>query len=423
MNEGRQQHRGLLGHGDVGNPAVQFLENQRDFATGEVGAEAEMDSAATEPDVVVRGARHIELPGVGELVLIAVGRGVPHGYLVAGGDLDPAEFNVSGGGAPHVHHRGCPAHDLLDSRRRMGLEIVPPDLPLLRVAGQCQHAVTDRIAGGLVAGDSQQDEERGDLGRRELFAVDVGDNQCSGQIIAWVGPAILGQCGGVCADIDGDLHELLEVGAEVRVAETKDDVGPVEDRLVILLRNPHHVADHLQRKRSGEFGHEFAVTVGMVGDQILHQSAGTVADGLLDAGHHFGGERAAHDIAQPGVARIVHGDHRPEVLGHLWRLVGDGDVRDRTEDIRVPAGVVDVVELHQCPVARTRGEAFEADLVEELDRRLPAQGRERSVSDRVVKGPELQGAEVDIRQRDRRRCLAIDAGFDAHMDKVPSFVE
>ena len=142
---------------------MQFLERQRDFAAGQVRAEAEMDAAATEPDVVVAGAGHVELPGVGELVLVAVGRGVPHGDLVAGGDCDAAEFHIAGRGAAHVDHWRRPAHDLLDRTRRERVEIVPPDLTLLGVAGQRQDTVTDRVARGLVAGDSEQDEERGDL--------------------------------------------------------------------------------------------------------------------------------------------------------------------------------------------------------------------------------------------------------------------
>ena len=92
----------------------------------------------------------------------------------------------------------------------------------------------------------------------------------------------------------------------------------------------------------------------------------------------------------------------------------------------MPAGVVDIFELHQRPVAGAGLESLVADFLEEGDRRLPAQGRESPVSDGVVKSPELQGAEVDIGQWDPWGSLAIDAGcdalgFDAHRD-VPSLV-
>ena len=92
----------------------------------------------------------------------------------------------------------------------------------------------------------------------------------------------------------------------------------------------------------------------------------------------------------------------------------------------MPAGVVDVIELHQRPVPGAGLESLVTDLLEEGDRRLPAQGRESPVSDGVVKSPELQGAEVDIGQWDLWGSLAIDAGcdapgFDAHRD-VPSLV-
>ena len=195
---------------------------------------------------------------------------------------------------------------------------------------------------------------------------------------------------------------------------------------MVLVGDAHHVADHLQWQRSGEFGHQLALAVGMVGDQVRDQPPRPVAHRLLSAGHHLRCEGAADDVAQPRVTWIVQVDHRAEVLGHLGGLVGDGDIRYRTEDLRMPAGVVDVIELHQRPVPGAGLESLVTDLLEEGDRRLPAQGRESPVSDGVVKSPELQGAEVDIGQWDLWGSLAIDAGcdppgFDAHRD-VPSLV-
>ena len=70
-------------------------------------------------------------------------------------------------------------------------------------------------------------------------------------------PPVLGERGGVGADVDGDLHELVEIGGQVGVAEAEDDVGPVEDLLVVLVGDAHHVADHLQRQRTGQLGDQF----------------------------------------------------------------------------------------------------------------------------------------------------------------------
>ena len=74
---------------------------------------------------------------------------------------------------------------------------------------------------------------------------------------------------------------------------------------------------------------------------------------------------------------------------------------------------MDIVEFHQRPVTGARFESLVADFFEERDRRLPAQSRERSVPDRVVKRPELHRAQVDVRQWDHRGRLAVDAGCDA----------
>jgi hypothetical protein len=100
------------------------------------------------------------------------------------------------------------------------------------------------------------------------------------------------------------------------------------------------------------------------------------------------------------VAGIVKGDHRAEVLGHFGLLVGDGDVGVGTEDLRVPAGEVDVVELRQGPVARAGVETLELDLVEELDRRLPPQSGEGPVPNRIVEAPKPQYSQIDVLESD-----------------------
>ena len=69
----------------------------------------------------------------------------------------------------------------------------------------------------------------------------------------------------------------------------------------------------------------FAVAVGVIGDHRRDQAPGPLAHRRLDPGHHFRGERPADDRPQPLMPRIVHHDHRAEVLGDLRRLVADGD--------------------------------------------------------------------------------------------------
>ena len=152
---------------NVGHLAVQFLERHADLAAGQVGAEAEVCAAAAEAGVWIRCPADIESPRIGELVLIAVGRAVPQRRLVAGRHLHAAQLAVLGQRAPHVDHRRRPPHDLLDSRGCQRVVVGPPLRALVGKARERQHAVADRVAGGLVARHDQQDEERRDLGRRQ----------------------------------------------------------------------------------------------------------------------------------------------------------------------------------------------------------------------------------------------------------------
>ena len=66
-------------------------------------------------------------------------------------------------------------------------------------------------------------------------------------------------------------------------------------------------------------GHQFAAAVGWVGDEVGHQPLGPVPYRFLRSRNDFRGEGTAHDVAKTGVARVVEGDHRPEVLCHLRR--------------------------------------------------------------------------------------------------------
>ena len=188
---------------------------------------------------------------------------------------------------------------------------------LVGEAGQRQHPVADRVAGGLVSGDGQQDEERRHLGGRELLTVDLGLNQAGGQILVRIGAPVLGQCVRVGADFHCDRAELVEVGGQVGIAEAEDDVGPVEDLVVVFGRDAHHVADHLQGQRAGEFGDQLAVAVRVPFDHLRDQPTGAIADRGFDPRNHLRGEGAADDRSQPLMPRVVHRDHRPEVLGQF----------------------------------------------------------------------------------------------------------
>jgi hypothetical protein len=127
----------------------------------------------------------------------------------------------------------------------------------------------------------------------------------------------------------------------------------VEDPVVVGVGDAHHVADDLQRQWACQFGHQVGAPVRMVRHHLLDEPARTVAHRVLDHRQDARRERTADDVAQPGVPRIVHRDHRAEVLGEFGRLIADRDALGGAEDLRVAAGVEHVVVPGDGPVSTT----------------------------------------------------------------------
>src|SRR5262245_59186010 len=82
VDEVRLEVLGLPRDLELGYAPQQLLEHHPDLAAGEVRAEAEVRSAAAEPDVLVRVAAHVERVRVGEDRRVAVGRAVPEDDLL-----------------------------------------------------------------------------------------------------------------------------------------------------------------------------------------------------------------------------------------------------------------------------------------------------------------------------------------------------
>jgi hypothetical protein len=217
--------------------------------------------------------------------------------------------------APEVRHRGGPAHDLFDGGRRDALEVLGPDAALRGGIAERLHAVTDRVARGLVARHDQQDEERGDLLLVQPLAVDVGVDQRRGQV---VGGALtpgahqaLDQRRQLLAGAQHGGHGFGEIGHVVGIGRTENDVAAVEDVAVLVGGDAHHVADDLQRQRRRDLADEVAAP-GV--DHAVDDVGGRPIDRRFGPAQHAGREAARHDAPQPRVTRIVHGDHRAEEL-------------------------------------------------------------------------------------------------------------
>ena len=151
----------------------------------------------------------------------------------------------------------------------MRLEVGEQQLALIGEVGERLHPVADRVAGRLVAGDDEQDEERAELLRGELVAVDLGGHHHRRDVVLRVGATVLPERLGVHEHLEGVRHEIFERAAELGIADAEDRVGPLEDPGVVLGRDAHHVADDLEGQRRGDVLDEVALLVGELLEQAV----------------------------------------------------------------------------------------------------------------------------------------------------------
>ena len=74
---------------------------------------------------------------------------------------------------------------------------------------QRQHPAADQVAGGLVAGDRQEQEEDVELHLGEALAIDLGAHQHADQVVARALPASQRQLVGIAVHRDGGRLPLL----------------------------------------------------------------------------------------------------------------------------------------------------------------------------------------------------------------------
>ena len=166
-----------------------------------------------------------------------------------------------------------------------GVEVRPPAVALIRMAGQLHHPVADGVARGLVAGRGEQDEERSDLGVGQPLAVDLGLHQRRAQVFPRVAATVHRHRHSVGADL---VRHLLEHGVVVVGLELAEDhVRPAEDAVLVLLRDAHHRADDLQRQRRGDLPYDVATPVGMALHHPADDVLGAHPHGVLDEGDHL----------------------------------------------------------------------------------------------------------------------------------------
>ena len=178
-------------------------------------------------------------------------------------------------------------------------------------------AVGDQVAGGLVSGDREQEEEEVDLEPGETLAVDLGLTQHADQVVARVGPLLLGELGRVRVELHRRDRGVLFGDAVLGVFAADHAVRPVEQLVAVLLGDAHEVGDDLQWQLGGDVDDEVALTP--LGDSV-EDLAGAAAHRVLERTDHPGCEALVDEQSVARVQRRIHVEHEQALL--LERLLG-----------------------------------------------------------------------------------------------------
>ena len=172
-------------------------------------------------------------------------------------------------------------------------------LPLVGVVEEGLHAVGDRVAGGLVAGNGQHDHEVAELVLGERLPVDVALHQLGDQVVPRVDLPVGRHLHRVAEDLGGGDVGLAAV---LRVVAGEHLVGPVEELAAVLERYAEQVGDRLQRQLGRHVLDEVALTLGQ---GVVDDLVGPSDQHVVQRADRAGREAAADQLAGLGVHRRV----------------------------------------------------------------------------------------------------------------------
>jgi len=157
---------------------------------------------------------------------------------------------------------------------------------------------------GLVASDEDEQRLLHERFVVEALAVDLGMTQHAHEIRLWRSAAAVGDDAQLeLAELDGCHHRLLGSGGVGDGRASDQIVGPAQEVVVGLTREPEHVADQQQGQRGRDVPHEIALTLlaDPIDDEVAERSDlfGLLADPLRR-------EPAVHEPAPALMLRVVH---------------------------------------------------------------------------------------------------------------------
>ena len=209
-------------------------------------------------------------------------------------------------GAAEVVHRRGPAQDLLDRPVELASRSLTQHLVLLGVLHQRPHAPRGGVAGGLVAGDREQQHEHVELDLGEPVAVDLGVDELGHDVVARIGLALLGELVDVHVELGRRGRAVVASPAYSGSSSADHAVRPVEQQLAVVLRHAHDLGDRLQRQLGGEVVDEVARAAL---DDVVDDEDRPVLEVLLEQPDHARREALVDQQPVAGVLGRVHVEH------------------------------------------------------------------------------------------------------------------
>src|ERR1700757_954892 len=308
-----QRQRGIRRQPHIRNALQQAGLHDRQLQPGELVAQAEVRPEA-EREVVVRVALDVEGFRILEDLFVEVRRLEQQDHLLALVQLGAVKLVVGGDRAGHVLHRRRPSQHFFD-RVGQQFQVVDQTLVLIGVLQQLPGPAGQRVTGGLVTADQQQQDLGEDLVVLEPRTLDLRVHQDADQIVGRLLLARRDHSVHVFGVGGEGIHRDLHVFFGRSAAQCADQfVGPFEEHLAVLRTHTEHVPDDRHGQGRGEVPDE--VTLAALTYRV-DQRVAQQGDLGLQVFHPLAGEPVVDELAAQQMLRIVHLDHHLDA-----RLVG-----------------------------------------------------------------------------------------------------
>ena len=260
-------------------------------------------NAGAEGQMAVVGSADVQTIGIGESGRIAIGRAQATQHDLAGRDGLAIDFDRLAGQAAGPLHGAVVAKQFVDGGFDQ-FRLADKQFPLIAVAEQRQHSVTDEVRGCFVAGGQQQHAVGEDLVAVQAVRFLFGFQQPRQHGISGRGSQAHDHLLEICADfIPRLVGTRLLFGRRIQRKRRGQIVGPLFDAGEIFRGESEHLHDGDHRKGIGEVGDEVHPAGG--GDAVE-----AVAGHAFDAGPQFGQGCGSESARETPRTRVWAGGSR-----------------------------------------------------------------------------------------------------------------